>query len=73
MVKVISLSDKAYNTLIKLKRNRSFSELVIDLIEGKQKKNIRNFAGWISKEDGEKWKKEIVKTRKQQKTNEVKF
>ena len=73
MVKVISLSDNAYNKLSKIKRNQSFSEVIIELIEGKQKTSLRNFVGLISKEEGEKWKKEVSENRKKQKMREVKF
>jgi predicted CopG family antitoxin len=46
MTKVISLSEKAYGTLKKLKRpNESFSDLVLRMAGEKGKRSILEFAG----------------------------
>jgi len=73
MVKVISLSDEAYVKLKEIKRNLSFSELVINLVSEKNKRNLRDFSGILSWEEGEKFKNEITKNRKIQKIEGVKF
>lgn len=76
MVKVISLSNEAYKRLKELKRDESFSEIVIELIEekGKKRKNIMDFFGiWADRksEIGE-MKKMIEEDRKKFKLREVK-
>lgn len=49
MVKVISLSDEAYGVLARMKENKSFSELVLDLVREAQRTDdqasILDFAG----------------------------
>jgi predicted CopG family antitoxin len=76
MVKVISLSNEAYEKLKAIKNGKSFSEVVVELVEcrKKEKKDIMKFAG-IFKED-EEWygkMKEILDNRKSIKMREVKF
>ena len=76
MVKVISLSNDAYEKLKSIKNEKSFSEVVVELIECKKKnkKNIMKFAG-IFKNDKE-WEKIMKDTendRKNFKLREVKF
>ena len=75
MVKVISLSNEAYRKLKELKREESFSEIVIELIEEKRKKkkNFMNFFGiWANEADEwEKIKKKIYDDRKKAKLREV--
>jgi predicted CopG family antitoxin len=75
MVKVISLSNEAYEKLKMRKNGMSFSELVIGLIEKKPKRNIMDFFGiWAGRKD--EWAKigkEIYKDRKKFKFREVKF
>jgi len=76
MVKVISLSNEAYEKLKSMKNEKSFSEVVVELIECKKKdkKNIMKFAG-IFKDDKE-WEsimKDTEKDRKNFKLREVKF
>ncbi len=76
MVKVISLSNEAYERLKALKRERSFSDTVIDLVEEKKKKkDIMDFAGAFSDnaEEWEKIKRKIYEDRKKAKLREVKF
>lgn len=64
MVKVISLSDDAYNELKKLKGNGSFSEIVIEIVNEKKKDALLELAGTWSKKDADKIKKEIYEDRK---------
>ena len=73
MVKVISLSDEAYTRLKSLKRDLSFSQIVLELIEDKARKSAKDFYGLISKEDGEKWIKEVKRNRQNQKVRKVNF
>lgn len=76
MVKVISLSNEAYGKLSEIKNGRSFSEVVVELVECKRKnkKDIMKFAGIFAKDKN--WEKimgEIEKDRKNFKLREVKF
>lgn len=76
MVKVISLSNEAYKKLKAIKRGRSFSEVVIEIVGGRSKKeNILELAGaW--KDDSEYWgnfKKEIRKSRDKAKLRKYKW
>lgn len=64
MTKVISLSDEAYEELSKLKANRSFSKVVVELAREKKKDILLELAGSWSKEDAEKIKKRIYEERK---------
>ena len=76
MVKVISLSEEAYRRLKDIKRERSFSDIVIELTENKtKKKDLSRFAGAF-KDNAEEWKKikkKIYEDRKKFKLREVKF
>ena len=75
MVKVISLSNDAYEKLKTLKGERSFSDLVIELAQDKKKKNIMDLAGAF-KDSADEWdeiKKKIYEDRKKFKLREVKF
>ena len=56
MVKVISLSNEAYERLKAIKGNKSFSDVVIELSETKKKKKLIDFFG-IWKEDADEWEK----------------
>ncbi|MEK6833581.1 MAG: antitoxin VapB family protein [Nanoarchaeota archaeon] len=73
MVKVISLSDEAYGKLKMIKRNMSFSEVIVDLVERKKKRNLIDFVGVWSKEEGAKIKKSVIENRKKQKMRSVEF
>ncbi|MEK6850765.1 MAG: antitoxin VapB family protein [Nanoarchaeota archaeon] len=64
MVKVISLSDDAYNELKRLKGAGSFSEIIIEIVKEKKKDSLLEIAGTWSKEDADKIKKEIYEDRK---------
>jgi len=76
MVKVISLSNEAYAKLSAIKNGKSFSEVVVELVDCKKKnkKDFMKFAG-IYKNDDEWYKnmKEIIRNRKNIKMREVKF
>lgn len=75
MVRVISLSNEAYEKLKSLKGRKSFSELIVDLLNRKvQKKNIMEFAGiWKDDKYWENFNKEVKKTRKNSKLKEVRL
>ena len=75
MVKVISLSDNAYNKLKLLKRNRSFSEIVVELVECNKKRSIMDFAGAFSNnsEEWEKIEQKIYHDRKEAKLRTYKL
>jgi predicted CopG family antitoxin len=75
MVKVISLSDEAYNRLRALKKGRSFSEVVVELVESRKKGNLMKFFGAFadSADEWEEIKKKIYENRKKLKTREYKF
>jgi len=64
MTKVISLSEKAYGTLKKLKRpNESFSELVMRITGQEGTKSILEFAGSWKGSDIEEVFSQIMKDR----------
>ena len=76
MVKVISLSNKAYFTLKAMKTgDDSFSDVVLRMSEGKKKKSLLDFAGkWPGgKEELMKIKKILEIERKNVKAREVHF
>ncbi len=65
MSKLVSLSEKAYKTLSRMKRGReSFSDVVLKLAERKRKKSIMRFAGiWKDDKEIDKIFKNILKER----------
>lgn len=77
MVKVISLSNEAYEKLKRIKGENSFSEVVINIIDEKKEnqKGIMELAGaWA--DDAEKWEKikeQIYKDRKKFKLRDYKW
>lgn len=75
MVKVISLSNEAYDKLKALKRGESFSEVVVKLVGERKKKNIMDFFGiWADRtEEIKKMKKMIEEDRKKFKLREARF
>ena len=77
MVKVISLSDEAYMKLKTLKRGKSFSEIVVELVEDKgdgKRKSINEFVGiWKDDDYWDNFKKEIRKLRTRAKLKEVRL
>jgi len=64
MTKVISISDEAYNILKKLKAEKSFSEIIIEIAKDLNANGLMEFAGILSDKEAEKMKKEIYKERK---------
>lgn len=73
MVKVISLSNEAYERLKAIKRNRSFSEVVIEIVP--KKRNIMEFFGAF-KDNANYWKKfekKVYTDRKKAKLGEYKL
>lgn len=77
MVKVISLSNDAYEKLKAIKNGKSFSEVVVELVDCKKKnkKDIMKFAGIFAadKDEWEKIKNKIYEDREKAKMREVKF
>ena len=76
MVKVISLSNKAYSTLKALKHgDDSFSDVVLKMAEKEKKPSIMDLAGKWPGTDEElvMIKKTLEKERKQVKAREVHF
>ena len=69
MTKPVTLSNAAYEALLKLKdRDTSFSEVVLKLVDKYNRKNdFKKFAGSLKakSEDYERFKKEIEKDREQ--------
>lgn len=64
MTKIISISDEAYGELKKLKNGKSFTEIIIELSKTK-KRDIMDFVGILTKEEGEVILKEIKNKRKE--------
>lgn len=64
MTRVISISDEAYNALKKLKDDKSFSEVIIEITMKRKKDDIMKFAGILSDKEGEAMKKRIYEERK---------
>ncbi len=75
MVKVISLSNEAYEKLKRIKNGKSFSEIVVELVDRKKdRKGLMNFAGiFANDKDWANKMNEIIKDRKNIKMREVKF
>jgi len=72
MTKVISLSDRAYGTLKKLKRQgESFSEVVLRLSEGRKKESILRFSGAWKGDDIDEVFDTVMKDRKRTTSREV--
>ncbi|MEK6908986.1 MAG: antitoxin VapB family protein [Nanoarchaeota archaeon] len=56
MVKMVSLSNEAYSKLKALKGLKSFSEVIVELVNTrKKKKSIMDFAGAF-KDNSDEWK-----------------
>ena len=64
MTKIISISDEAYDRLKKMKNERSFSEIIIELTFEKSSDNLMKFTESLSKEEANKIKKGIYNERK---------
>jgi predicted CopG family antitoxin len=64
MTKVISLSEKAYETLKSLKKSgESFSDVVIRITSKEKKKSLLEFAGTWKVDDADEILAEIMKDR----------
>jgi predicted CopG family antitoxin len=67
MVKLVSLSEKAYSRLKALKGKKSFSETVLDLVEGdkvKRGRSLLEFAGaWKDDKEMDKIFTDILRRR----------
>ena len=74
MYKTISLSDEAYRRLMTIKGEKTFSEVIIELMGvEKKKRNIMEFVG-IWKDDSEYWdnfEKEVYADRKRVKLRDI--
>jgi len=70
MPKVITISDEVYEKLSKLKGNKSFSEVINDLIEfyyenkKGRKEILRSIFGILSEEEARELEKEVEEFRK---------
>ena len=64
MTKVISISDEAYRTLKRLKNEKSFSEIIVELSNKKTEIDLMSFAGSLTEKEADKIKKEIYSERK---------
>ncbi|OIO41205.1 hypothetical protein AUJ62_03340 [Candidatus Pacearchaeota archaeon CG1_02_32_21] len=64
MTKVISISDEAYGRLKRLKNEKSFSEIIVELSNKKNEIDLMSFAGSLSEKEADKIKKEIYSERK---------
>ena len=74
MTKVISLSEKAYATLRKLKRaNESFSDVVLRMADQSNKKSVLDFAGaWVGDDIDEVFA-QVLKDRERVTSRRVEF
>ena len=65
MVKTITITEEAYHHLKEMKReDESFTKFVERLYHGGRKLNLDDFAGILTKEEGEEIKKTVKETRK---------
>lgn len=72
MTKVISLSEKAYQTLKNMKKpGESFSDVVIRVAGEKKKKSITEFAGTWTGDDIDKVFAVVIKDREKSKSREL--
>ncbi len=73
MTKVISLSDEAYSTLKKMKRNGdSFSKVILRMAKTEERTSLAAFAGKWATEDIDEVFEAIMKERKAGVTREAK-
>lgn len=68
MTKIISLTNEVYEKLKRLKKEKSFSQEINELIERSSAKGdireLRKFMGTFSRTEAEALQKEIAKSRK---------
>ena len=72
MTKVISLSEKAYETLKSMKKSgESFSDVVLRVAKEKKKKSLLEFSGkWVG-DDADKVLAQIMKDRERSASRQV--
>ncbi len=71
MTKVISLSEKAYQTLKGMKKTgESFSDVVLRVADKEKKRSIMEFAGCWKGDDADEVLAEIMKDRENVKSRE---
>jgi predicted CopG family antitoxin len=66
-MKTIMIRDDVYNKLPKIKGNKSFSDIIEELIEESislRRKKIEKYFGILKEEEAEELKKEIYEMRK---------
>lgn len=74
MTKVISLSDKAYEIISKMKgHGESFSDVILRLSKKKLKKPLTSYAGKWRGDDIEKVFKKVLEEREKGESREVRF
>jgi predicted CopG family antitoxin len=74
MTKVISLSEKAYETLKNIKKpGESFSDVVLRVTKNHQKKSLLDFAGTWKGDDIDEVFTIVLKDREQAKSREIEF
>ncbi|PIN95339.1 hypothetical protein COU56_01975, partial [Candidatus Pacearchaeota archaeon CG10_big_fil_rev_8_21_14_0_10_31_9] len=56
--------DEAYGRLKRLKNEKSFSEIIVELSNKKNEIDLMSFAGSLSEKEADKIKKEIYSERK---------
>ncbi len=72
MTKVISLSEKAYETLKGMKKpGESFSDVVLRVSKEKKKKSLLEFAGTWAGNDADEVLAQIMKDREQSRSRQV--
>jgi predicted CopG family antitoxin len=64
VVRIISISDEVYMQLSSIKQGRSFTMVIKSLLAERQSKKgdikeLEKFFGIITKEEADKWKKEV--------------
>jgi predicted CopG family antitoxin len=66
-MKTIMIRDDVYNKLARIKGNKSFSDIIEELIEESislQRVKIEKYSGILKEKEAEELKKEIYETRK---------
>jgi predicted CopG family antitoxin len=72
MTKVISLSEKAYETLKSMKKSgESFSDVVLRVAKEKKKKSLLEFSGKWAGDDADKVLAQIMKDRERSASRQV--
>ena len=72
MTKVISLSEKAYETLKSMKKaGESFSDVVLRVAKEKKKKSLLEFSGTWEGNDADEILAQLMKDREQSRSRQV--